>query len=234
MNDTLVILGVICVIAAVVGGGLSALGVQLPPILSVRRQVVLGLVGIGLVILGKWGSQPFPVPAPTPTQTDSSINLTENATATETPAEKPEPANEDAASPSQGANPVSGAEIDIVPQPEAVIGREVAGYDSKFASVDYLITVQGEDVKFVSLDTEFRHMDGSPISPKTYKGRILNGGFRVEAGQSYRYSDNIPTDEPCSKAKSSDNGSINMEYTFNAVDMHGIPVAAQAIVRIVC
>lgn len=54
MNNTLTLLGVVCVIAAVVGGGLRALGVELPAIDSVRRQFALAVVGIILVITGNF------------------------------------------------------------------------------------------------------------------------------------------------------------------------------------
>jgi hypothetical protein len=52
MNTTLILVGVVCIIAAVVGGGLNALGIELPVIESVRRQIVLGIIGIMLVIFG--------------------------------------------------------------------------------------------------------------------------------------------------------------------------------------
>lgn len=46
--DTLQTVGLICVVAAVVGGGMKLLGAELP-VLSTRRQVVLGLLGILLL-----------------------------------------------------------------------------------------------------------------------------------------------------------------------------------------
>jgi hypothetical protein len=53
MNTTLVVLGVLCVIAAIVGGGLKAAGTEFPPLASPRRQLLLALVGV-LVIAGAY------------------------------------------------------------------------------------------------------------------------------------------------------------------------------------
>jgi hypothetical protein len=49
MTTTLVTLGILCLIAAIVGGGLSGFGVQLPLLESVRRQFLLGALGICLL-----------------------------------------------------------------------------------------------------------------------------------------------------------------------------------------
>jgi hypothetical protein len=47
MNNVLLGAGAACVIAAIVGGGAKAFGVEIPVLSSVRRQVALGIVGIG-------------------------------------------------------------------------------------------------------------------------------------------------------------------------------------------
>ena len=52
MEKLLVGTGVACAIAAVFGGGLSLLGITFPVLSSVRRQVVLALIGVALVPLG--------------------------------------------------------------------------------------------------------------------------------------------------------------------------------------
>jgi hypothetical protein len=52
MRTTLLLTGIACVITAVVGGGFRGLGVELPHVASVRRQVILGLVGVCLLIAG--------------------------------------------------------------------------------------------------------------------------------------------------------------------------------------
>jgi hypothetical protein len=49
MNDVLLGAGVACVIAAIVGGGAKAFGVEIPVLRSVGRQVALGTVGIGFL-----------------------------------------------------------------------------------------------------------------------------------------------------------------------------------------
>jgi len=52
MPGTLVVLGIICVIAAIVGGGLKAAGVDIPVIHSVPRQVMLTVFGFALIAGG--------------------------------------------------------------------------------------------------------------------------------------------------------------------------------------
>src|SRR5262249_18636077 len=49
MNDILLSAGAACVILAVVGGGATAFGVEIPVLNSVRRQGALGVVGIGFL-----------------------------------------------------------------------------------------------------------------------------------------------------------------------------------------
>lgn len=64
MSDTLLLIGIACIIAAVVGGGLKILHVELPAVASVQRQVLLALVG-SLLVVGSF-ALPEPVEAPTP------------------------------------------------------------------------------------------------------------------------------------------------------------------------
>ena len=54
MNSVLFLPGVACVVGAVVGGGFKAFGLELPSLASVRRQVLLGLIGIALMAGGSW------------------------------------------------------------------------------------------------------------------------------------------------------------------------------------
>jgi hypothetical protein len=49
MNATLLCTGLACVIAAVVGGGLKAFGVEIPILTSLKRQLVLGILGAILI-----------------------------------------------------------------------------------------------------------------------------------------------------------------------------------------
>ena len=67
MTTTLVTTGILCLIAAIVGGGLSGFGIQLPLLQSVRRQLLLGTLGICLIVAGMLAEiAPLPGP-PTPT-----------------------------------------------------------------------------------------------------------------------------------------------------------------------
>jgi hypothetical protein len=51
-NEMLVAGGVAAILGALVGGGLKAFGVELPILDSLKRQVVLGLTGLGLIVAG--------------------------------------------------------------------------------------------------------------------------------------------------------------------------------------
>jgi hypothetical protein len=50
ITTTLLTTGLLCVIAAIVGGGLSAFGIKMPALESVKRQVMLGLLGVILLV----------------------------------------------------------------------------------------------------------------------------------------------------------------------------------------
>lgn len=52
MTQSLVILGAVCVVAAAAGGGFKALGVEVPMLKSVPRQILVGVVGVGLIVGG--------------------------------------------------------------------------------------------------------------------------------------------------------------------------------------
>ncbi|MGA9567024.1 MAG: hypothetical protein WBS19_15995 [Candidatus Korobacteraceae bacterium] len=51
MQKTLLSAGVVCLMGAVLGGGLKALGFELPLLSSVGRQVLLGGLGVVLLVL---------------------------------------------------------------------------------------------------------------------------------------------------------------------------------------
>src|SRR5438093_1354839 len=53
MNPTLLIIAVVCIAAAIIGGGMRAMGVDVPVISSVSRQILLGIFGI-LVLVGNY------------------------------------------------------------------------------------------------------------------------------------------------------------------------------------
>ncbi len=49
MEATLLSTGLVCLLAAIVGGGLKGLGFEFPALSSTRRQVILGMLGLFLV-----------------------------------------------------------------------------------------------------------------------------------------------------------------------------------------
>lgn len=69
MANTLLTTGLLCVIAAIIGGGIEALGGKVPVIESLKRQIALGVFGI-ILLLGAWlssssSSQKFVNPSAT-------------------------------------------------------------------------------------------------------------------------------------------------------------------------
>lgn len=54
MSDTILTLGIVCVAAAIVGGGVSAAGVKVPVISSLLRQTALFAFGVILAAAAKW------------------------------------------------------------------------------------------------------------------------------------------------------------------------------------
>lgn len=63
-DTTLLGAGIACIIAAIVGGGLKAFGIEIPVLSSVYRQVALGALGIVLIWLGVPPGQQFWPPGP--------------------------------------------------------------------------------------------------------------------------------------------------------------------------
>lgn len=85
MNTTLILVGVVCIIAAVVGGGLKALGIELPAIESVRRQIMLAIIGLILVVVGAMPPneiQPFNEVEPATIADNTATSQAENGSAT--------------------------------------------------------------------------------------------------------------------------------------------------------
>src|SRR5262245_50013860 len=52
MQNALVTSGIVCLVAAVVGGGLKAFGMEIPALNSLRRQVILAGLGAALLAIG--------------------------------------------------------------------------------------------------------------------------------------------------------------------------------------
>lgn len=53
MDSTLLLLGIACIIAAIVGGGLKAVGFEFPALNSIGRQIGLAALGIILVVVSR-------------------------------------------------------------------------------------------------------------------------------------------------------------------------------------
>jgi hypothetical protein len=51
MNTTIQLAGIACIIAAIIGGGLRAFGVDFPPLGSLKRQFLLAIFGIVLLVV---------------------------------------------------------------------------------------------------------------------------------------------------------------------------------------
>lgn len=71
-DSIILVMGFVCLAAAVVGGGFEAAGYKVPVISSIHRQILLGVIGVimiffGLVVLpgDGQGNQDTPLP-PTP------------------------------------------------------------------------------------------------------------------------------------------------------------------------
>jgi len=58
MSTTLLTTGLACIIAAIVGGGLKAFGIELPTLQSAKRQGLLAILGIILIAAGGYGQIP--------------------------------------------------------------------------------------------------------------------------------------------------------------------------------
>src|ERR1700704_6058617 len=68
LSSTMIILGVVCILAAIVGGGMTALGYTMPVIQSRARQGVLALFGLVIIVvvaLNHHSANPFKVDAVT-------------------------------------------------------------------------------------------------------------------------------------------------------------------------
>jgi hypothetical protein len=82
MKVSVLLLGVILMVSAICGGGLRALGIEVPPIASRLRQVSLFLIGGAIVFVMLLTSRPPPdppVPVPTPRNAASATHYYWNA-----------------------------------------------------------------------------------------------------------------------------------------------------------
>lgn len=67
MVTTLLTTGLACIIAAIVGGGLKAFGIEIPNLQSWKRQGLLGMFGVLLIIAG-YSLHETGAPQPLPTE----------------------------------------------------------------------------------------------------------------------------------------------------------------------
>ena len=65
---SLLVAGIVCMVAAIVGGGVRLLGAELPVLDSFARQAILFAVGVLFLLGSFWVSSANPTSAPTPTQ----------------------------------------------------------------------------------------------------------------------------------------------------------------------
>lgn len=75
MNTVLVSLGAVAVFAAIVAGGLEALGIKIPALTQTWQRIVLAIAGLGVVGLGFIPTGNPPPNAPGPSVTSSGISL---------------------------------------------------------------------------------------------------------------------------------------------------------------
>src|SRR5205823_5139901 len=92
MKNTLLILGIVCIIAAIVGGGLSAFGIVIPLLNSIRRQLLLASFGLVLLAVTLFITatpratlQREFFPSPSPSATENSPPPSPNPTPTSLP-----------------------------------------------------------------------------------------------------------------------------------------------------
>ena len=89
MSSTLLTAGLACVIAAIVGGGLKAFGIEMPVVQSGKRQLALATLGIALLLGSLAGTAPPVKPAETRSREDAlpstveRINIDRQALASE-------------------------------------------------------------------------------------------------------------------------------------------------------
>jgi hypothetical protein len=57
MNITLLTTGLACIIAAIIGGGLKAFGIEIPILQSGKRQVLLAIFGCILIVAGYYAQE---------------------------------------------------------------------------------------------------------------------------------------------------------------------------------
>jgi len=83
VQNTLLLAGLACLIAAIVGGGLRAFGIEIPLLASIPRQLVLGTLGVVLMLIAATSARRPPVDnggASTSSTTSAASGTSETAT----------------------------------------------------------------------------------------------------------------------------------------------------------
>ena len=89
MNVPILSAGIACVIAAIVGGGMKALGAEIPTIQSTRRQLALGAFGVILIVGAFIIDKPSPKVPDNSVQSDRTVNASSSDIRPTPPAPKP-------------------------------------------------------------------------------------------------------------------------------------------------
>jgi hypothetical protein len=91
VSESLLIAGVVCIVASIVGGGIKLLGAEVPVLNSFARQVMLFTVGAGFLLASFWvgerkfGAPSLAPPAQTSAQTPASALLSPPLATTSVP-----------------------------------------------------------------------------------------------------------------------------------------------------
>ena len=103
MNITLILIGVGCIIGAIAGGGVKLVQIELSPVSSLRRQLILGCFGLVLVLFGlNIGGEPSASNPNQKAQTNTNDNDNEAH-----PRQGPQTASDGATPPTRSAGPLS-------------------------------------------------------------------------------------------------------------------------------
>lgn len=186
MHGLLVTVGVACIIAAVIGGGLKAFGIEFPALTSAARQVMLGVLGVCFIAIGSDGGA-----------TAGAVN--EASTTAMPVATTAEVGADTAPSPSIGSPPAAGTVPVSTSLPSAERGGEVVPVPDQFGAIrgrwasDDSVETMHHAVLFVtdSGGTAYGQIEygtggGNRVAERLTLERISDTQFRL-VGSSYWY-----------------------------------------------
>jgi hypothetical protein len=159
METPLITAGIVCLIAAIIGGGLTAFGIEIPVLESGRRQAALGALGALLLAVGlnvdglSRSTEPVPSEPPPSTQ---SVPESERST----PPSAPTAIATAECSPAWFANPAPGRVVII---------------ESGTADAEVLTPDQPKDDPFVVVVTE----NGRPVGAVAVRLFVSNSLFKI-------------------------------------------------------